>query len=287
MKIRLSFFFVIFSFYANAQTTMCGTANEGGTVTLTAPAGNVFTSVTFASYGTPNGSCGSFTIGTCNATNSMSIVQTALIGHNSASIGANNGVFGDPCVGTGKRLYIEAVYNTALPLKLISFSGVANANTNFLKWQTADEVNTKQFDVERSSDGNSFSVIGTVLANNQGGNNNYSFSDNSISSVNEFYRLKMIDLDGSFVFSNIIKLSSNSSGKQFLIYPNPAKDQLTLSGLQGKGSVEIVTIEGKILQEINVTAQTQTINTGNLAKGVYLIRYAFDDKIAYQKMVKQ
>lgn len=286
MKIHLSFFLLFFSFYANAQS-MCGTVAEGGTVTLTAPPGNVFTSITFASYGTPNGSCGSFTIGTCHASNSVSIAQSVFIGQNSASLGANNGVFGDPCGGTFKRLYIEAVYSSSLPLKLTSFSGSANGNTNFLKWQTTAEVNTKQFDIQKSSDGNNFSTIGTVSANNRSGDNNYSFSDQSVSSSNEFYRLKMIDIDGAFVYSSIIKLSSNSSGNQFSVYPNPAKDQLTLSGLQNKGFVEIVTMEGKIFRKINVTAQTQTVNTESLAKGIYLVRYVFDDKIAYQKMIKQ
>ncbi|MBX2906616.1 MAG: Ig-like domain-containing protein [Taibaiella sp.] len=90
--------------------TICGTASEGGSVTLTAPAGSVFTSIDFASYGTPNGSCGSFTIGGCNASTSTSVAASYLIGNNSATIPATNAVFGDPCVGTGKRLYIQASY---------------------------------------------------------------------------------------------------------------------------------------------------------------------------------
>lgn len=91
------------------SVTVCGTANEGGTVAMTAPAGTVFTSVEFASYGTPTGTCGAFVLGACHAANSVAIVSGYLIGNGGTiNIPATNGVFGDPCSGTGKRLYIQA-----------------------------------------------------------------------------------------------------------------------------------------------------------------------------------
>ncbi len=95
---------------AGTTGTICGTANENGSITLTAPAGTVFTSIDFASYGTPTGSCGSFAIGGCHASNSVTKVGTYLLGNNSGTIPATNAVFGDPCVGTGKRLYVQASY---------------------------------------------------------------------------------------------------------------------------------------------------------------------------------
>jgi hypothetical protein len=93
--------------------TICATAAEGSSLTLTAPAGTVITAINFASYGTPNGSCGNFTIGGCHASNSMSIVQSLALNKNSVTIGALNGVFGDPCGGTVKRLFIQATYSGA------------------------------------------------------------------------------------------------------------------------------------------------------------------------------
>ncbi|MCD6012785.1 MAG: hypothetical protein K0Q79_2647 [Flavipsychrobacter sp.] len=93
--------------------TICGTAAEGGTVVMTAPSGAVFTSVTFASYGTPTGSCGSNAISGCHAAGSLAIVQGYLLGNNSASIPATNAVFGDPCGGTPKQLYVQATYTTS------------------------------------------------------------------------------------------------------------------------------------------------------------------------------
>lgn len=98
-------------FSSSTTGTLCGETNEGGNITLTAPLGAVFTSVPFASYGTPNGACGNYSIGSCHAANSVSVVSSSAIGQNNFSIWANNGQFGDPCAFTAKRMYIELVYN--------------------------------------------------------------------------------------------------------------------------------------------------------------------------------
>jgi hypothetical protein len=89
---------------------ICATPAENSTAILTAPSGNVFTTVGFASYGLPAGTCQAFTIGGCNATTSQSVTESYLLGLNTASIGANNTTFTDPCVGTVKQLYVQATY---------------------------------------------------------------------------------------------------------------------------------------------------------------------------------
>ena len=96
--------------------TVSGFVNENGTLTLTAPGGTAFTSVAFASYGTPNTGTSPYTQGACHASNSSSIVEGVFIGLNSASIGASNGTFGDPCLGTGKQLAVTLNYaSTSTP----------------------------------------------------------------------------------------------------------------------------------------------------------------------------
>src|SRR5690606_28181758 len=86
--------------------------NEGQNLTITLPVGNVVTAVDFASYGTPNGSNGNYTIGGCHATNSQTVVESYALGNNSFTIPATNAVFGDPCGGTVKRLYVTISYTT-------------------------------------------------------------------------------------------------------------------------------------------------------------------------------
>ena len=84
---------------------------ENQPASLTAPAGAVFTSVIFASYGLPEGTCGSFTIGSCHASTSQSVVEGLILGQNSVTIQADNGIFGDPCPGTVKKFYVEAQWS--------------------------------------------------------------------------------------------------------------------------------------------------------------------------------
>ena len=90
--------------------TISGTGDESTTVAMTALPGTKFVGVQFASYGTPTGTAGAYVIGSCHASTSMSVVSTYLLGQSGTiNIPATNAVFGDPCIGTGKRLYIQAV----------------------------------------------------------------------------------------------------------------------------------------------------------------------------------
>jgi len=89
---------------------ICATADEYISVNNTCPDGQVITQVKYASYGAAaNGSCGSYTAGSCNADNTLSVVQAACLGQSSCNINANNGVFGDPCPGTAKVLTVDVV----------------------------------------------------------------------------------------------------------------------------------------------------------------------------------
>ena len=274
-----------FSFNSLAQT-VCGTAPENGSVILIAPAGRVFTSVTFASYGTPGGTCGNFVLGACNATNTRSIVEGLLLGRNTATIGANNGVFGDPCNGTVKSLYIQAVYSFPLPLSLTSFTSTRSGGITLLQWQTTNEVNTKSFAVERSEDGVQFSVIGNVTAANSSGNHLYSFTHNSGSQQPGFYRLKMIDLDENFTYSNILKTTAVFNGR-LEVSPNPVTTSASISGLQARGYLELTTLQGVSLERLTVTGNAQVLNMTSYPAGIYVLKYVAGNKTLHQKIVKQ
>lgn len=100
-------------FYINSNSIYvgrtCATAGEGGTASATVPSGYVIKRIDFVSYGTPNGSCGSYTVGGCHAGYNLN----SAIGSTSFSLGANNAIFGDPCGGTPKRLYIQVSHGPA------------------------------------------------------------------------------------------------------------------------------------------------------------------------------
>jgi len=86
-----------------------GWVDEWGSLTLTAPAGATFTAVVFASYGTPS-TAEPYTQSSCHAATSSAVVAAAFVGRSSATVAATNGVFGDPCYGTFKRLAVTLAY---------------------------------------------------------------------------------------------------------------------------------------------------------------------------------
>jgi predicted outer membrane repeat protein len=112
--------------------TICGTVSENSSLTMTAPAGSVFTSIDFASYGTPTGSCDSFTTSTCHASNSQTILDSAALGRDSFTINAGNGLFGDPCFGTYKLLKVQATYRTAVDSISFDCNDVGNNVVNLM-----------------------------------------------------------------------------------------------------------------------------------------------------------
>ena len=110
-------------------TPVCGTAAEDASTTLTCPDGQIIQAITFASFGTPTGSCGSFMASDCNAASSVSSIEALCAGRSTCTITASNGSFGDPCHGTTKHLDVEAscVVGDPLPTTNSPYKGVANS----------------------------------------------------------------------------------------------------------------------------------------------------------------
>src|SRR6185312_16086036 len=98
---------------AGVSTTVCGSVAEGSTLKLSCPSGTTISAVSFASYGTPTGSCGSYAASACNAATSLSVVDSACLGRTSCTVTANNATFGDPCYGTDKNLDAQVTCSSA------------------------------------------------------------------------------------------------------------------------------------------------------------------------------
>ena len=282
MKYLLTVLFISFVITSFSQT-ICGTANENGTVTLTAPAGNIITSIDFASYGTPNGSCGSFTIGACHATNSQAICESVFLGQNSASIGATNGVFGDPCSGTVKRLYIQATYASNLPLNLLSFSAKGFTNgTVQLEWKTSSEINTLLFVVEKSTDGFHFDSCGKVASRGYG-DASYRFTDQGISpSPFSYYRLKMVDKDLSFRYSKVSLVKTGTPERDLKVFPTLTSGNLIVSSNRNQDAI-IFNSTGQEIQKLVLINGSLSLDIASWKAGVYFIKTAQ----TVEKFIKQ
>lgn len=175
-----------------------------------------------------------------------------------------------------------------LPVNSLQFNVSKNGNNNLLQWSTGAEVNTLYFDVQKSTNGKDFTTVSTV---NAAGNSSvakaYQYTDN-ISLVQDpvvYYRLKMVDINGSFTYSNIL-LIKNSKGAVITVYPNPAKDMVVVNVTDKtllNTIAQLSDVNGKLLQQIPLVQTVTTININQYQKGVYLLRLANGETV---KLVK-
>lgn len=164
-----------------------------------------------------------------------------------------------------------------VPLKLISFSAVPqNDNTVLLNWNTANEINTKYFKIERSNDGRSFTAVATVLA--KGRENNYYHA--SVADANNgivFYRLQMMDNDGTLSYSPIIKIDKRKNAVGFSVLTNPVNNFLIVNTTERSlhnTQASIINVQGAVVKTFIVKEGSQTIQVKELPKGIYYIRTA-------------
>ncbi len=123
-----------------------------------------------------------------------------------------NGSGTDPSVAIDD---IQLSAATVLPVKLTAFNGTRETDKVKLSWISTSETNLKQYEVERFSDAEGFKKIGTVAAtgNNQNRNIGYAFNDGRLFPKSVFYRLKSVDVDGQFAYSQTVRVRSASGAK--------------------------------------------------------------------------
>ena len=180
-----------------------------------------------------------------------------------------------------------------LPVKMLYFSGKTVDKTNVLTWATATEQNNAGFEVQRSTDGTSFSKIGLVRgAGNSTSQKEYTFTDNgttakccgSTASSSTYYRLKQIDLDNQFEYSNTISLGARTA-TTLAIYPNPSTGIFTLDG-QGWSGQTAVTVTNSLGQNYQIAIANNQIDLTDLASGVYFLQVLNDGEPQVIKLVK-
>jgi Secretion system C-terminal sorting domain len=191
--------------------------------------------------------------------------------------------------------------NEPLPITLTTFSGSREGNKNILNWQTANETNNKGFELQRSINGKEFSSIASINSKATNGSSsavlNYSYSDDKYVGATNYYRLKQLDKDGKFSFSNVVVIKSATITKAEIssVYPNPVQDKLNIvlnTPSTEKITVSITDLAGKTISQKNVQTVLGDNNiqftTTQLAKGTYLVKvYAANTEIATQKFIKQ
>jgi hypothetical protein len=157
-----------------------------------------------------------------------------------------------------------------LPVRLQTFAVKENSCKAALSWVSATEDNFKQYEVEYSKDGTSFNTVGITLP--QGNNSQYNFMY-AANLGNSYYRLKMIDKDGRITYSSVVSLNMVCSNQSIEVYPNPAKDVLTIniSGYKGKVKATLFDGKGQLVTTRQFSNGKNSIVVSSLASGIYTL----------------
>lgn len=172
-------------------------------------------------------------------------------------------------------------FGTIVPLKLIAFNGMVERKFASLKWKTNYEYQINHFEIERSLDGRNFAYIGLLGAHNNHLGSDYRYMDSGFAQMPNgkvFYRLKIMEADGGFKYSDIIYLTKSSIKGQPEFYPNPVRNMLNVK-LEivdpGKWNIRLLDASGRQLlnksQMLQEGAQNLTFPMANFAKGLYLL----------------
>jgi hypothetical protein len=154
----------------------------------------------------------------------------------------------------------------------------------------AAPADASHFEVQRSvNPAGGFAGIGKVTAKNS--SNTYTYTDNE--GVNEdviYYRLRMVDLDGNSKYSNVAAVKYNSVDKGISIYPNPARDLLTISNSENvqNATIRIINSTGKtIMSSANRSGKKLNVDISSIPPGSYFVQLLNDGNVSTLKFVKQ
>jgi len=184
-----------------------------------------------------------------------------------------------------------------IPVELVSFAAQVSDEGVLLTWKTATEINNSGFEIEKSFDSESWNKIAFVEGNNGSEITSYSYLDKNIEASNVFYRLKQIDFDGTFEYSNIIEVVVDNPTKFELEqnYPNPfnpttvikfrlpqtANVELAVYNLLGQKVAELV--NGKL----EAGYYSFNFDASNLSNGIYFYELKADNNRSVKKMILQ
>jgi len=169
------------------------------------------------------------------------------------------------------------VFRTAstLPVTLTTIKAYVQQSGINVEWNTANETDMKQFEVEKSANGRNFSSSTIVLAKNAV-NNSYVWFDASPFKDNNYYRIKAIGNNGEIKYSSIVLVKISAQNAPLIVFPNPIKNGMLYvdfgEPVHEPKAYTISTADGKIVQQGFIMARKQTFLLHHLAAGVYSLK---------------
>jgi len=198
---------------------------------------------------------------------------------------------------TVKNYAYENVANTAitagstgtLPLQLEYFTAARNKEAVILQWSVLNAVDVHSFVIERSVDAQDYVAVGAVPFSGES-----KFRHNIVDAAtgNTYYRLRIMDKDGSFSFSPVIKAGTFTT-PETSVWPNPCRDNLQLSlytEVKQPYQVNIMSVDGRTMVRsagmLQAGTNTIILNTHSLLHGLYVLRITTGDQVTCKTFVK-
>jgi len=204
--------------------------------------------------------------------------------------------------GNGNDLAIDDIgivqLCTSLPQTLVNFTVVKQATESVLSWSTTNNLAFDHFDIQRSTEGSTWSAIGqTPAVNDNASLDNYSFVDYAPLNGSDYYRVVAVAASGQYLYSDVKLVQFGSDGQWSVsMYPNPVTSGsvVTIQSNQPLQMIRVFDINGKLVIVKNIaTGNSQgstnyTLNTSSLSTGMYLMQIANSDgTISSLKLVKK
>jgi hypothetical protein len=187
--------------------------------------------------------------------------------------------------------------STPLPVTLTDFSGRWQQHDALLSWQTATEVNTSHFELERSFDGATYANIERTSAAGQSTSiKKYQHRDVAIDKLLPtgaayvYYRLRSVDKDGAATYSGVVVLKANpSSTAEYAVFPNPARDVVTITAnplptVEG-ASIRLLDASGRVLLVQKMTSERQQLSVSAFPDGLYFLQLIAAEKVVYTQRI--
>ena len=195
--------------------------------------------------------------------------------------------------GPGNISPCQVCSNSPLPVEMKNFTAKVNGNRVILNWETASEFQNSHFVVERSLDGNRFDPLGVVAGNGTTTvDHHYQFEDDKALSGETYYRLKQVDFNGDFEYSEVVSVVIEGEFN-ISVTPNPVEESAIVrfdDYLTKDSKLNITTLHGEIIQtyEIPETIKAIEIFVGDLPEGIYFLNVesATQRQNSFYKIVK-